>query len=798
MAALPTEITSLPSSRLLLKELSSVSDWFMLGVYLKLEVSELRKVQAQFNSVERCKLEMFDIWLRTCPNASWELVASALNCLREDSLASTLRQKYSTPVMTPKHKSEVYVIPLSPREGLGNDLETLENHLARLIVTMQDEMDRKHMSVISIRRYAESRLKTGGKLNRVETIDELFSCLEPYYCFLNYRILEVIIEEYVPDLVHKMEDYKSKLNVFLSSTTVTDFVSAVAAHFTDENNENIIVVLKLRGAWLDTTLKHLKTLVNFLFEEKGDLLSHIRITRGSVLLQFQAPHSAQKELVNIVSLKMNFMTTIGIMEVVIGDKKIAVSSKQFSFQSALMQSVLNSDHDAIRLLLDIVRYPNKSLLIEACRKGDIESMELILKVLADAGTPLNLVLPNTIPNVDATNIAITLLHHGASSQTLAVEPQTAAIIHATDDRDTLADIDKTSPLLIAAKQGNVDMVSLLLQYNVDVNTADENGNTALIEACSNGNVEIVKKLLEANADTEKQNIDGHTAIMTASETGNPKIVLLLLKHGANPNAQRRDDGYTALMLATCRGHTEAVDYLLAHEADANAVSEDGVSALMIATSSEHKEIVELLIEAGADVDLQQTDGVSALMEACLSGQADLVELLLRASFKQDGQRKDGATALMLACANEHKDIVESLLVTGSDPDIQNANGETALMIASYLGALHIVELLLQFNTNINIQTANGETALMLACGNGQEEVVSLLLSSDALLNVTDKYGQTALFYAVKNGFYSVVLLLLECDGIDVEILDNNGHSVADIAHEKGFVNIQASLPFYIC
>ena len=89
-------ITCTLNFRLLVIKLKKIADWFMLGVHLGVPKEELNKIDQQFSShgVERCKAELFDLWLRRNLSARWDDVASALEQLNEVALASELRELY--------------------------------------------------------------------------------------------------------------------------------------------------------------------------------------------------------------------------------------------------------------------------------------------------------------------------------------------------------------------------------------------------------------------------------------------------------------------------------------------------------------------------------------------------------------------------------------------------------------------------------------------------------------------------------------------------------------------------------
>jgi len=65
---------------------------------------------------------------------------------------------------------------------------------------------------------------------------------------------------------------------------------------------------------------------------------------------------------------------------------------------------------------------------------------------------------------------------------------------------------------VGIKKNNDEIVKLLLDYNADIELRSYNGCTPLMEAARHGNVNIIKILLERNADTEAKNIDNKTFI----------------------------------------------------------------------------------------------------------------------------------------------------------------------------------------------------------------------------------------------------------------------------------------------
>ena len=84
-----------PTAQQLLTELDEVDDWFSFGVALGITVGRLREIQASNqDGVRRWKIEMFQSWLDSTPNASWEDIIKALEQCHHVALAERLRSRY--------------------------------------------------------------------------------------------------------------------------------------------------------------------------------------------------------------------------------------------------------------------------------------------------------------------------------------------------------------------------------------------------------------------------------------------------------------------------------------------------------------------------------------------------------------------------------------------------------------------------------------------------------------------------------------------------------------------------------
>jgi uncharacterized protein len=189
---------------------------------------------------------------------------------------------------------------------------------------------------------------------------------------------------------------------------------------------------------------------------------------------------------------------------------------------------------------------------------------------------------------EKSEIALLLIEQGAD-----VNEQSGAI----DGNGSI----QYNALMQASEKGLVNVVDALLSKGAEINTRNENGDSALLIAAANHNIDkIVPMLLDKGADATVANNDGITVLMNAATSSgyvSGDTIELLIKQGINVNATDKR-GWTALMYAADARYdsSEVIKTLLGHSANINVTNNEGNNALSIATQAEHKAVVKLLNE----------------------------------------------------------------------------------------------------------------------------------------------------------------------------------------------------------
>jgi ankyrin repeat protein len=107
------------------------------------------------------------------------------------------------------------------------------------------------------------------------------------------------------------------------------------------------------------------------------------------------------------------------------------------------------------------------------------------------------------------------------------------LLDAGADVEAKTKIEKNTALLLAADQGHVKIVQMLIGNRSNVNVRDGNGKTALIIAAARGHTDIVQLLLDKGADVNAKDQFENTALRNAEKYGGPEVTDLLRSAGAS-------------------------------------------------------------------------------------------------------------------------------------------------------------------------------------------------------------------------------------------------------------------------
>jgi ankyrin repeat protein len=386
--------------------------------------------------------------------------------------------------------------------------------------------------------------------------------------------------------------------------------------------------------------------------------------------------------------------------------------------SALHWAVYAGDREAADLLIQSGASVNAATdlgitpLWMACTSGTTALIARLLEAGADpniaprtSGTPL--MVASRTGNVDA--VKLLLDHHADVNAKEGARDQTA-LMWAVSERhpDVVRELLGAGADVHARSKTSSRYVLLCCQdFQGDSDGGDytqEGGFTPLLFAAREGDIESATRLLAAGADIEDSAPTGTSALVLAAHSDRGGFASFLLEKGANPDADGA--GYTALHAAIVRGNLSLVKALLSHGANPNArqtrgsparrysgIALDktmiGATPFLLATRSSQLEIMKLLAASGADVNSALDDRTTPVMAAA---------------------RRQGREGRGLA-ENRIVEAMKLAIELGSKLDAVDSNGDTALHIAAVRRLETVVQFLVEAGAAINAANNRGQTPL---------------------------------------------------------------------------------------
>jgi ankyrin len=315
------------------------------------------------------------------------------------------------------------------------------------------------------------------------------------------------------------------------------------------------------------------------------------------------------------------------------------------------------------------------------------------------------------------------------------------------------------PLHMAAADGRVDNVNLLLDKMADIEAVDKQlKRTALIRAVECGELEVVKTLLKRKASTSPRTSTDFTALTLAVLDGRVEIAKELLANGADITEMYKR--LSLLTLAARGNQTEMVAFLLQRKVPVDQRSgEEFTTALQEATLVKNAAMINLLIRHGASVNVQDINLCTPLHRAAFAGDCEVLTALLSKADKSvvNAKADNGCTALHTAAAQKHVEAAKLLIKHKAKVTAQENDKHQPLHFAASADSPELINLFIKEGASVKAKNGTEDTPLHLAAG---AESVDALLSHRAPMELWNKWTQTPLQRLVQNSSHEAVRILL--------------------------------------
>ena len=325
-----------------MNELDEVrAKWYELGVQLRMEVSDLKAIQSQYqnspNMPSACLHQMLSDWLtkQVSPPPTWQIVVEALSSPAVDKpdLAQKLQKLYCSqeagndPVKNTQPTFLTTEQIEAQMEELENEFEVLKDDVYESVKTQPVDVFKVKLTSFKIRdkEYHMDYMKK--MIHQKITVTDIWVELNQYFNFLNHTILQHILTKFNnSQLQRRMDAYRDKLYSFFNQTRLCDFIRCWPMIDQDcPTKELKEFVVKSRKDWETCTLADLDYL-------KGKLATKLllpnfsliitKASKGCLEVTFSVPPSLvhylqtvtkETELKEFVDMEIETITVDGVV-----------------------------------------------------------------------------------------------------------------------------------------------------------------------------------------------------------------------------------------------------------------------------------------------------------------------------------------------------------------------------------------------------------------------------------------------------------------------------------------------------
>lgn len=426
------------------------------------------------------------------------------------------------------------------------------------------------------------------------------------------------------------------------------------------------------------------------------------------------------------------------------------------------------------------RTTSREEMFKACRLGNGDAVDKLLKRGFD---------PNTRNSYDQSPLEI------------AIEQSHSRIIALLIPKVDLNAPNKAGecPLHHAAKKGDTDLITLLVEKGARITVLDKLGKTPLQHAIENTRSAAITVLLMYNAKAPISADYANSLFEIAGNTGNKEILPLLVDKIDVKKVNAL--GETPLHFAAKCEDEEIAKKFIEKGANVNAVTKKKETPLYYAVVNNKAEAAKTLLSKGADEGLVP-GGIRLLDIAIDARSEDVFPLLLK---KEDVTKKTSFDETLLHFVAEKgtskmiKTMVDDM---GASVNATTVGKKTPLHFATVAGNADGVAALLQHKADPDLATDKGFSPLHVACQKGHTKIITALLDAGANPNVLAGVGSikfTPLYFAVKGNNPEVVKALLQHKimnqkkAVNPNIEPGVNESPLHIARKNGAIEIMVAL-----
>lgn len=295
-----------------------------------------------------------------------------------------------------------------------------------------------------------------------------------------------------------------------------------------------------------------------------------------------------------------------------------------------------------------------SHIFRASRDGDMRSLRILLN--------------NCAPSM------INEIENGQTPSAIAIKNEHWDVVKLLKSYKANISNDKIlSGIHIAVQENNIEKFDTLRELGFSPNERGQKGKVPLMAAIEQGSTALISHMLDINVDISAADDNGFTPLMYAVNKGDSTTLQKLIQRGAKINI--RCGWMTPLISAIQNDKVDCFNILIQNGAKLDFPHKGGWYPIHESAKANNGYYLKTLIEKKVNINtIEKNTNMTPLMVSIIRGDMDNFKLLLDNGADIKPQAKGGFDALYQALINKRFEMCDILREKGARFDVKNANG----------------------------------------------------------------------------------------------------------------------------
>ena len=366
--------------------LSTVSDWYTLGIFLGAESKDLKNIDLHRSvGVKRCLIELYEYLETRGRIPTWKFLSSCLKRMNNAVLhvAKRIDAKF---IVSP-------IRPQNSREGTTDSTagdDTITTTTTTTIITTTDPVtsDGDHVKLppeitsefqslfdrfttlnLKIKKaFAKSRVNLSDVEHVIHrqcgleplvgektTFDDVFRRLEQTCSIFDSHVLTFLIRSFLSRnqiLLRELKEYEKAVDTFKSSAKMGHLVRLIKRRRSVRNGGSRNLKLKVKELWKQFSMKQFEKAMTELLGKLCDHVSQMSVDEGSLCIEWIIPDIDTTNMIPCHSSE--FTSIIGVLSLHIGDDVLYDHTTEKGgevLDAAMLEAIQLKNTEAIEFFL---------------------------------------------------------------------------------------------------------------------------------------------------------------------------------------------------------------------------------------------------------------------------------------------------------------------------------------------------------------------------------------------------------------------------------------------------------------